>query len=123
MDKEDLTLVRQIAKEIIVEILDTEVWDAIFELVDAIEAGIASFKKRLSEKKGIAETLSWNPEKIKWEAAEGQSGPYERSEDVDNPEFKAMLMDLAKHKGRLTRNGWFYWTFKNGSTVGRKKRG
>ncbi|MEM4481075.1 MAG: hypothetical protein QXG58_07585 [Candidatus Bathyarchaeia archaeon] len=103
--------------------LDVEVWDAIFELVNAFEAGILSFKKRLSEQKGVAENLLWNPEKIRWEPAEGQSGPYERSEDVNNPEFQAMLKDLARHKGKLTRNGWFYWTFKNGSTVGRKKRG
>jgi hypothetical protein len=39
---------------------------------------------------------------------------------VNNPEFKALLKELARHGGRLTRNGWFYWTFKNGATVGRK---
>ena len=123
MDKEDLTLVRQIARETTAEILDVEVWDAIFELVNAFEAGIASFKKRMGEKKGVAENLSWNPEKIRWEPAEGKSGYYERSEDVDNPEFKVMLKDLAGHDGKLTRDGYFYWTFKNGSTVGRKKKG
>jgi hypothetical protein len=66
---------------------------------------------------------SWDPNKINWEPAEGTSGPYERSEDVNNPEFKAMLKDLSDHKGRLTRDGHFYWLFKNGCTVGRKKRG
>lgn len=123
MNEENLRLVKQIAKETVYEILDTEVWDAIFELVNAQEAGIAAFKQRLGDKKGVAQRPSWNQNKIKWQQAEGSSGPYERSEDVDNQEFKAMLMDLAKHKGKLMPNGWFYWMFKNGSTVGRKKRG
>lgn len=67
-----------------------------------------------------SEKPSWDPAKIKWEKAEGGSGPYERSEDIDNLEFKAMLKDLAAHKGRLTIDGYFYWIFENGCTVGRK---
>jgi len=66
--------------------------------------------------------VSWNPNKIKWEKAEGFKGEYERSEDVNNPEFKVMLKDLAQHGGKLTKDGYFYWVFKNGSTVGRKRR-
>jgi len=122
MNEKELKLVRQVAKETIYEVLDVEIWDAIFELINAVEAGIASFKKRLTVEKGVT-APSWDPNKIKWEKAEGSSGPYERSEDINNPEFKAMLKDLAAHHGRLTRNGYFYWTFKNGSTVGRKRRG
>jgi len=122
MKEEDLRLIRQIAKETVYEVLDLEVWDAVFELVNAFEAGIVAFKRRMATEKGVT-TPSWNSDKIKWEQAEGPNGPYERSEDVNNPEFKAMLKDLARHAGRLTRDGWFYWTFKNGSTVGRKKRG
>lgn len=123
MNDEDLRLVKQIAKETVYEILDIDVWDAIFELVNGQEAGIAAFKQRLSAKKGLAPMPSWNPEAIKWEQAQGSSGPYERSEDVNNSEFKAMLKDLAAHNGRLTRDGFFYWVFKNGATAGRKKRG
>jgi len=69
-----------------------------------------------------AEKPQWDPNKIKWEPAEGSSGPYERSADVNNPQFKAMLKDLAGHGGKMTRKGYFFWVFKNGSTVGRKKR-
>jgi len=80
----------------------------------------------LNEWLGIAEPekpkFSWNPDKIKWEKAQGFKGEFERSEDVNNAEFKALLKDLASHNGKLSRNGFFYWTFKNGSTVGRKKR-
>lgn len=64
----------------------------------------------------------WDPNKIRWEKAESRKGPYERSHDINNREFKAMLKDLAAHNGKLTRNGYFYWIFENGSTVGRKRR-
>jgi hypothetical protein len=67
-------------------------------------------------------TFNWNPDKIVWNQAEGSKGPYERSEDVNNPEFKSLLKDLADHDGKLTRNGFFFWVFQNGSIIGRKKR-
>lgn len=68
------------------------------------------------------ETLSWDTSKIKWEQVEGAKGPYEKSEDVNSLDFKAMLQDLQNHNGKLTRDGYFIWVFKNGTTVGRKKR-
>lgn len=96
---------------------------ALLEFLNACEAGIAAAKHLIKEAKidNITEP-TWNPEKIKWEQAQGSSGPYERSEDLNSTDFKAMLRDLAAHQGRLTRDGFFYWTFKNGATVGRKKR-
>jgi len=54
MDEEDLKLIRQIAKETVHEVLDVDVWDAIFELISAVEDGIASFKKRLAVEKGVS---------------------------------------------------------------------
>jgi len=92
---------------------------ALLEFLNAAEAGIAAAKRLIAQAKGVER---WNPSKIRWERAEGSSGPYERSEDVNNPEFKIMLKDLAAHGGKMTRNGYFFWVFKNGSTVGRKKR-
>lgn len=67
------------------------------------------------------EPLEWNPDKFNWEQAEGKAGPYERSEDINNPDFKNMLQELGRADGKLTRDGLFYWTFTNGTTVGRKK--
>lgn len=64
---------------------------------------------------------SWDPSKINWENVVGSSGPYERSEDVDNPDFKAMLRDLQGHKGKLNRDDYFYWAFENRAIVGRKR--
>jgi len=96
---------------------------ALLEFLNACEAGIAAAKHLIKEAKiDNKPEQAWNPEKIKWEQAQGSSGPYERSEDVNSLDFKAMLKDLAVHQGRLTRDGFFYWTFKNGATVGRKKR-
>jgi len=65
---------------------------------------------------------SWNPERIKWQQAEGTKGSYERSEDVNNTDFKAMLKEIQEHQGKLSRDGYFYWVFRNGVTVGRKKQ-
>lgn len=85
----------------------------------ALEALGVQIKHEAAE---IAGVLQWDHSKIKWEKAEGTRGPYERSEDVNNLEFKSMLKDLAAHDGKITREGYFYWVFQNGSTVGRKKR-
>jgi len=65
---------------------------------------------------------SWDPSKIKWKEAEGPRGKFERSEDINNLDFKALVKCLAEHKGKLTHEGYFYWLFENGATVGRKKR-
>ena len=90
---------------------------ALLDFLNAVEAGITAAKQIIKEAK-----LGWDPNKIKWFEAEGSSGPYQRSEDFNNPEFKLMLKDLQHHGGKLTRNGYFYWVFQNGTTVGRKKR-
>jgi hypothetical protein len=91
------------------------------DLLSAMEASIVKMKQQIAKLVGVAEEKpSWDPDKIKWEKAQGFKGEFERSEDVNNPEFKELLKDLAQHNGKLTRNGFFYWTFKNGATVGRK---
>lgn len=95
---------------------------SLLEFLNVCGAGIAAAKRLIAEAKGVMEKLTWDPSKIHWVKAEGTSGPYERSEDVNNPEFKAMVKDLASHGGKLTRNGMFHWLFQNGATVGRKKR-
>jgi len=89
------------------------------DFLNAVEASVVKMKQQIAEMVGVPQ---WNPDNIKWEKAEGFKGEYERSEDVNNPEFQAMLKDLARHNGKLTRDGMFYWAFKNGSVVGRKRR-
>jgi len=67
----------------------------------------------------------WDPSNIKWEQAEGSSGPYERSEDVNSIDFKEAIEDLAEHNGKLSRKEadgtWFYWKFQKSPIIGRKR--
>ena len=96
---------------------------ALLEFLDHCETGISAARHLIKEVKvGKDPEQSWNPAAIKWEQAQGTSGPYERSEDVNSLDFKALLKDLAAHQGKLTRDSYFYWTFQNGATVGRKKQ-
>ena len=96
---------------------------ALLEYLNACEAGIAAAKHLIKEAKIDKNSeYPWSPEKIKWAQAEGAQGPYERSDDVNSSDFKALLKDLATHQGKLTRDSYFYWTFQNGATVGRKKQ-
>ncbi|MGQ9642156.1 MAG: hypothetical protein ACUVUF_08615 [Candidatus Bathycorpusculaceae bacterium] len=93
------------------------------DLLNGLEASIVQMKQQITKLVGVAEEKqkwNWNPAKIKWETVEGFKGEYERSEDVNSLDFKALLKDLAQHGGKLSRDSYFYWTF---STVGRKKRG
>jgi hypothetical protein len=94
------------------------------DFLDSLEASVVKMKMQIAKLVGVTEKQkwNWNPDIIKWVKAEGSKGEFEKSEDFNNPEFKKMLKDLAEHDGKLTRDGVFYWVFKNGSTVGRKKR-
>ena len=98
--------------------------EMLIEFLNAIEAGIASAKQRLKQEKGLGEERisSWNPGNMNWTEAQGNSGTYQRSEDLDSQDFNEMLKDLAAHQGKLSKDGYFYWLFKSGSTVGRKER-
>ena len=98
----------------------------IIETLDTIEEDLAAIKDNISSLlsellKGVEERI-WFPQKIKWEQAQGASGPYELSEDPENADFEAMHKDLSAHRGKLTRDGYFYWIFRNGATVGRKQK-
>ena len=95
---------------------------ALLEFLNAAEAGIAAAKKLISEDKQLVEKADWNPANILWALAEGNRGPYERSQDSANPDFSALLEDLNEHDGRLSKDGYFYWIFQDSKTVGRKRR-
>lgn len=88
----------------------------LLDFLNAVEEGIATAKQRIETIK-----VGWNPEEIQWIETQGNKGPYERSEDMENPQFKALLMDLKTHDGKLRKNGYFYWKFDNSETVGRKR--
>ncbi len=95
---------------------------ALLEYLNRCEEGAAAAKQVILRAKiGEENQKSNNDQKIDWQQAEGRSGTYERSEDIDSPGHKALLKDLAAHQGKLTRDGYFYWTFRDDSTIGRKR--
>lgn len=91
--------------------------EALTDFLNGVEAGIESARQHIKSEKSV-----WDASKITWTQAEGSKGVYERSEDVNNLEFKAMLKDLAGHGGKMNYEGYFYWIFQDGKTVGRKKK-
>jgi hypothetical protein len=104
--------------------MSDEISEVLLDFVNGLESACAKLKHDIGALKGVENkhVPNWNPNAIKWQEAEGSSGNYERSEDVNTTEFKAMLKDLADHNNKLNREGYFYWVFQNGSTVGRKKK-
>jgi len=96
---------------------------ALLEFLNACEAGITAAKRLIAEDKGVhQEEESWDPAKIQWAMTEGSRGAYERSEDTNSADFRLLVKELTQHDGKLSSNGYFYWLFQDGSTVGRKKR-
>ncbi|MEM3705567.1 MAG: hypothetical protein QXX59_06550 [Candidatus Bathyarchaeia archaeon] len=91
--------------------------EALLEFINAVEAGVAAVKQRVKEVKQV-----YNIEAIKWEKAQGASGEYERSEDVNSLDFKALLKDVQSHGGKMSVGDYFVWCFKNGVVLGRKLR-
>ena len=101
------------------------VLEAFVDFLNAVDAGVCAARETIKKAKGLTATAqegTWNPNSIQWQDANGAKGPYQRSEDVNNLQFKAMLKDLADHEGRLRREGYFYWVFSDNQTVGRKRK-
>jgi hypothetical protein len=93
------------------------------DFLDGLEASIVKMKQQIAKLVGVAEEKAkYEMAKIKWEAAQGSSGPYERSEDVNSQDFKELLKDVQAHGGKMTVGNYFVWAFKNGYTIGRKQR-
>ena len=108
---------------------EEKIAEVVVDFFNALEAACVNAKRQIGEvylgKTQETVGLTWDPTKISWTQKEGLKGPFEISEDINNPEFKAMLKDLADHKGKLSRKDGdrtvFYWVFQNGTTVGRKE--
>jgi len=82
--------------------------DFLVKLRDAAQMMADATNEYLERLAPKEEKHNWNPSAILWKEAEGSKGLYERSEDINNLEFKAMLKDLASHSGKMQRNGYFY---------------
>lgn len=102
-------------------------------LIDTVSAGQGLIYAAL-EGAGLmkdsepVQPAAWNPKNIKWVQAEGSKGPYQRYPDQDQKaeatdDYKSLLADLKRHNGRMMRDGYFYWIFQDGATIGRKLKG
>jgi hypothetical protein len=82
--------------------------------------GIAESIDAFVQKKSKVVLHEYDTEKIQWTKATGPKGEFEQTEDVNNPEYKALREDLVKHNGKFNLKGKFYWVFTNGVMIGRK---
>jgi len=96
--------------------------DDILDFLNGLEASCVKLRKQI-EKLWGAEKPTWDPDGIKWSQEEGAKGLFEKSEDVDSIDFKNLVKNLNAQKGKLYRDGYFYWLWQSGSTVGRKLKG
>ncbi len=74
-----------------------------------------------TEKAGTMEKATFDLGKIKWDKAEGPKGPYEKTSDVGNPEYEALLSHLRGHDGKANVQGFFMSVFQDGVTIGKWK--
>jgi hypothetical protein len=101
--------------------------ELLVKLRDHHQALADAYNEELEKRAPPEVKSSWSPETIKWSQAQGTKGPYERypaeNEKAESTEdYRNILEDLKTHNGKMTKNGYFYWVFTDGATVGRKKR-
>lgn len=100
----------------------TDILEQVAKDADLLSCNIIrALKQKQQQQQQEQRQWTWDPARIKWTSDEGFKGPYEKTEDYNSPDYKALLADLQAHKGKLTRDGIFYWTFENGTTIGRKQ--
>lgn len=81
----------------------------------------------LEQKQQDRAALPFDASRIRWEDRESEKGRFQMSEDSSNPEHRALLKFLGSAGGCIDSRDsggrlWFYWTYRNGSTIGRKLR-
>ena len=97
------------------------------DLLNAQEASIVKMRMQIAKLVGVevkgSPKLPFDASKIQWQKRTGTKGEFEVSEDFNNVEHKALLKFLNEHAGGCVNSeGYFYWVYKNGSTIGRKLR-
>ena len=126
-DKENINRFKQIAREEAWQIVEEFVFPIIVDSVNADEAKAVSIKQQV---KAIVDSRQARPkidsfadtEGIAFTWLMGTNGEYEKSEDFENPRFKALLTTLQAHQGKMTADGYFLWIFPDGRAIGRKKK-
>jgi hypothetical protein len=121
---------------------DEAILEILTDFLDALEAAVVNAKRQISHIPHItpldkalghdagqtafkgSPKLPFDPAKIQWQDKENQNGKFQMSEDINNPEHKALLAFLNEHVPSkcVQSEGQFYWVYPNGTTIGRKVR-
>lgn len=90
---------------------------ALLEFFNAVEAGIASAKQMIGNKKGVTPHADYNT--AGWTTVKGTKGDYEQvsrqlaKQDV----FDRLQMELKDHNGFWAHGGYKYWFHQNDQDV------
>ena len=133
MNEKDVLLVKKVVKETIYEILETEVYNRLFDLLDSVEAGIVAFKQQMAKQKGVVETPTAVKEEtftcLKFEPMKGvKIGEYEVAYKEQNlPEhwnsaFNVLKQSNATIAKRYHGEGYqyTYWLYGEGKIYRQK---
>ena len=102
--------------------------ETLLKLRDALRMGADALNEELEKHATpYVKATEWEPSEIQWVKAEGMRGPYQKYPGTNQKEestsnYRNLIQDLVNHKEKLTKDGYFYWLFSDGTTVGRKKR-
>ena len=117
---------------------DETVLEILTDFLDAVEAAAVNAKRQIAHIAQVAPLekalshdasvkgspkLPFDAGKIQWIDRGNEKGKFQISEDVNSPDHKALLAFLNEHvpSKRITSDGYFYWIYPNGSTIGRKE--
>ena len=97
--------------------------EALTDFLNAVEAGIESARQTIKTAKRLDEKeTKIDLNAIKWEPATGPHGEYQKSLDLENPQYQTLLAKLTEHDGKMTLDGWFIWAFGEGGGIGKKQK-
>ena len=129
MNEDDVRLIRQIVKEQLYEILETEFYDPLFSMLDAFESGITSFRHALGQKKGVEAVKEETFTCLKFEPQQGAKiGQFEVAYKANNIEdnwtqaYNILRQNNATINNRYHGEGYqfSYWLYGEGKIYRQK---
>jgi len=129
LNEDDLRVIRQIVKEQLYEILETEFYDPFFSMLDAFEAGITGFKQQTAAKKGVSTVQEETFACLKFEPQKGSRiGEFEVANKEQNAEAQWLrAYNILKEAGATISNRYHgegyqhaYWLYGEGKIYRQK---
>lgn len=126
MNKEELTATKQLIRQEVFEILEEYVFPVLVDAANAEESRAVNIKQQIKNMVEIRQPrpqtdMPADTEEIVFVRLLGTNGEYEKSEDFENPRFKALTTTLLAHNGKMSADGFFFWRFPSGA-IGRKRK-